>query len=76
MREAAMMDTLEYQRLERVVRIIAGRGDYPGRCGVVCECRDDIEELWQEGRLSSEQRARLVALLPSGQPASRAYTLA
>jgi hypothetical protein len=65
--------TLDFERLELTVEMIATHRDYPGKQEVIRECRDDIEGRWREGRLSSEQRDTLVALLPSGQPGPTAY---
>ena len=54
---------LSFERLEHVTDMIARHPDYPGKPVVVQECLEDIEEHCRRGRLTPEQRDRLVAVL-------------
>jgi hypothetical protein len=52
-------DILPFERLERTINLIAQHIDYPGKQAVVADCLDDIEERWDRGLLTLEQRSRL-----------------
>jgi hypothetical protein len=55
-----------FERLKQAVTMIARHADYPGKLGAVAECMDEIEDYWRRGRLTLEQRFRLIALLVRG----------
>jgi hypothetical protein len=65
-----------FERLEQTITIIAQHADYRGKQEVVAECLDDIEDLWNHGLLTLEQRFRLCAALIKGTASKRVRTLA
>ena len=52
-----------FERLEQTATMIARHAEYPGKAQVVAECLDDIEDRWEQGQLSLEQRFQLYAVL-------------
>ena len=52
-----------YPRLERTTRLIALHPDCSGKAEALRRCRHDIEERTREGRLTDEQKTRLLAIL-------------
>ena len=54
-----------FRQLERATGLIAGHPDYPGKDEAVRLCREDILE---HSSLTTEQRARLLAILGDEAP--------
>jgi hypothetical protein len=66
-----------FERLEQAVNLIARHADYSGKQAVVAGCLDDIEDRWEQGQLTLEQRFRLSAILirGTGLPRDRTHTM-
>jgi hypothetical protein len=60
-----------FDGLERAATLIAQHGDYPGRREVIADCLEDIDDRWQRGLLTLEQRFRLYAILVKGSAPQR-----
>ena len=71
-----MPNAPSFERLEHAVTIIAKHADYPGKPEAVSECLDDIEDRWDHGLLTLEQRFGLLALLLRGDRTRRGRQLA
>jgi hypothetical protein len=65
-----------FERLEQVVTTIAQHVDYDGKQEAVARCLDDIDDRWNHGLLTLEQRFQLCATLIRGTVSRRDYTLA
>lgn len=65
-----------FERLERSVTNIVRHPDYPGKQENLAECLEDIEDRWQRGQLTLEQRFRLYAILLRGNSATPAHATA
>jgi hypothetical protein len=58
-----MVETHDFDRLEEAAAIIARHPDFPGKDEIVSRCVKEIDDYCREGRLSAEQRARLLVIL-------------
>jgi hypothetical protein len=61
-----------FERLQESVTIIARHADFPGKQQIVAKCLDDIEDRWQQGHLTLEQRFQLYSILLRRTSAGRA----
>ena len=71
-----MVESHEFERLERAVARIAAHRDHPGQQERVRQYLDAIERRWREGRLSFVQWARLVAVLLASRPGPQPFASA
>ncbi len=62
-KEHGMVAMPDYQSLERVAYRVSRHPYFPGKSEVVEEYIEDIQQRFEQGRLSSEQRIRLIAIL-------------
>ena len=60
---SSQSQVLVFRRLERTSLMIAAYPDFPGKDGVLERCRDDVEQRFQQGTLTWDQRVRLLAIL-------------
>ncbi len=63
-----------FRRFERTSLLLASHPDFPGKSEVLGRCRDDVEERFQEGMLTVEQRTRLMEIMGEeavGEPQNR-----
>jgi hypothetical protein len=52
-----------FERLQQSVTMIARHMDFPGKQEILAECLEDIEDRWQQGWLTLEQRFQLHSIL-------------
>jgi hypothetical protein len=52
-----------FRRLERSTSLIVRHPDFPGKAEAIKRCRDDIEDRFHQGMLTSEQRGYLLSIL-------------
>jgi hypothetical protein len=55
-----------FERLERTVTLIAHHARYPGKLEAIADCLQDIDDRWERGQLTLQQRFRLYAILLAG----------
>lgn len=61
----------DFQGLRRAAEVIAGHRDYPGKQDLVREGLDDIDGLYHQGRLTTEEKERLRSILLSATDRTR-----
>ena len=59
-------NTPSFERLEQTITFIARHPDYPGKTEVIADCLQDIDDRWERGHLTLQQRFRLHAILLAG----------
>ena len=52
-----------FRRFERTSLLLASHPDFPGKPEALGRCREDVEERFQQGMLTAEQRMRLMTIL-------------
>jgi hypothetical protein len=52
-----------FRRFERTSLLLASHPDFPGKPEALGRCRDDVEERFQQGMLTVEQKTRLLSIL-------------
>jgi hypothetical protein len=52
-----------FRRFERTSLLLASHPDYPGKPEALGRCREDVQERFQEGLLTVDQRTRLMTIL-------------
>lgn len=63
-----MANYLDFERLVTSVETIAHHADYPGKRDAVNQCREDVEDLSQSGRITPSQGQILLDLLRDARP--------
>lgn len=56
----------DYRRLEGAAAVVARHVEYPGKQNLVRACLDEVEGRCRDGRLTLQQRNRLMAILLGG----------
>jgi hypothetical protein len=65
-----------FERLEQIVTIVAQHVEFDGKQETVARVFDDIDDRWNHGLLTLEQRFQLCATLLRGTVSRRDYSLA
>jgi len=52
-----------FRRFERTSLLLASHPDFPGKPEALGRCREDVQERFQQGMLTVDQRTRLMTIL-------------
>jgi hypothetical protein len=66
------MNAEVFERIERTTHRIARHSYYPGKDEVIQTCMEEIEEMCQDGKLTFDQRSRLISILETRESCLRA----